>query len=53
MLSLFRGVFWRKNVHKIFTLEFAFSVAKPVEISYNTMMKYFGLLLIPGKAEMG
>lgn len=35
-----RGIFGRENVHKIFILELVFSVAKPLEISYNTMMKY-------------
>lgn len=37
------GIFCGKGIHKIFMLEFAFSVAKPLEISYNTMMKYFAL----------
>lgn len=43
------GIFCGKGIHKIFMLEFAFSVAKPLEISYNTMMKYFGLHML----EMG
>jgi hypothetical protein len=32
-----------ETVPKIFTGEFVFMVAKPLEISYNTMMKYFAL----------